>query len=78
MVTISAAIDSLIGTLDLGATGEAHAAIARTLAARLDATGEDDTGAQTAALAKELRASIGMLTDLNGEAAALVAGLFEE
>jgi len=78
MVTVSEAIDSLLDTLDLDASGEAHAAIARKLAERLDATTDTDTGAQTAALAKELRASIGMLTDLNGEAAALVAGLFEE
>jgi hypothetical protein len=46
------------------------------LAARLDESGEGDTGAMTAQLSKELRAVIATLIDANGEAQSFTNELF--
>lgn len=78
--TVLQAVTTLLESLDLDATGEAHAAIAGALAERLDASSGANSGAQTAAcagIAKELRATIATLTAKVGDANDFVADLFD-
>lgn len=74
-----AAIDSLLKSLTLDEAGEARAAIARTLARKLDDSAGDSTGPvamAVAGIAKGLREVVDEILAATGEDDAFVAGLF--
>lgn len=76
---VAAAVDAFLATLDLDEAGKASAAIARTLAVKLDQARTDTTGAiamATAGLAKELRSVLDAIIDASSDAGDFVAGLF--
>lgn len=76
-----AAVETLIGVLDLDEAGEANAAIARALASKLDEARDSESGAAAVAIsgiAKELRAVIDDLRDSASDRQSFVSELFSE
>lgn len=76
---VSAALEALLATLDLDELGETRAALARTLATKIDAVLYD--GHATAAMAlpgisKELREVLEAIQEATDDSADYVGGLF--
>lgn len=79
MVNVSAAVEKLLTGLELDDAGQAKAAIARSLAAKLDETAASTAATSylaAAGIAKELREVIDAVLESTGETAEFVAGLF--
>lgn len=78
-MSVSAQLDVWLGAVELDSAGDVSAAIARVLAAKLDAVREDDSGAAAIAIsgiAKELRAVITDIRNASGEQQEFIADLF--
>ncbi|HVA07543.1 MAG TPA: hypothetical protein VNG12_12460 [Acidimicrobiales bacterium] len=78
---VSQAVGTWLDSLDLDGAKLPEAAIARTLAARLDAIGDSDTGslmAAAASIAKELRSTLRSITADSDGAADFTADLFAD
>lgn len=76
---VLAAVDAYLATLNLDEVGKARAAIARTLATKLDQARADTTGAvamATSSLARELRETLEAIVEASIDNDEFVAGLF--
>lgn len=77
--TILEKVDAYLATVTLDEAAAANAAIAQTLAVKLDQCRTDVTGAQAMAapaIAKELRATLAAVVNATSDHAEFVAGLF--
>jgi hypothetical protein len=78
---VLAALDAFLATLELDEAGATSAAIARTLAEKLDQARRDRTGAvamAVAGLAKELRSVLEAIVEATADPDEFVAGLFDD
>jgi hypothetical protein len=79
LVTIFEKVEALLADIELDSFGEARAAIALMLAAKLDEAAGDHNGAVAMAVAgisKELRAVIDSILEITAEDDDFVAGLY--
>jgi hypothetical protein len=77
--TILERVDAYLATVVLDEAAATNAAIAQTLAVKLDQCRTDSTGAQAMAapaIAKELRATLAEVVNATSDHAEFVAGLF--
>ena len=77
--TVYSAVCKLLDGMELDDEGQASAAIARALAAKLDEAGQSDSGTiamATAGIAKELRAVLDEILAATGDDALFVHDLF--
>jgi hypothetical protein len=78
-VSVAASVDKLLSGIELDDAGEARAAIARTLASKLDQASYQEAGVVAMAIsgiAKELRATLDEILEATNETDEFVADLF--